>query len=79
MPTTQNSSFGRRLRVLREEAGLSARELAERAGVDRATVANAEAGRFATRMDIAERLAGGLGLTLGQLLGGAGLDRIEER
>jgi transcriptional regulator with XRE-family HTH domain len=77
MPTT--TTFGLRLRQLREEAGLTGAELAERAGVSRATVRRAEAGEFATRMDIAERLAAGLGLSLGQLLGGAGLDGVEER
>lgn len=48
--------FPRALRVAREQAGLTLRALAERAGTSHSTVAAYEAGRVTPRADTAERL-----------------------
>jgi transcriptional regulator with XRE-family HTH domain len=68
-----------RLRALRQEAGISGDALARRAGVSPGTVWGIERGEARCTLDVGERLAAALGLTLGQVIGGAGLDGIEER
>ena len=58
---------------------MSAGALAERSGVNRQTITSIESGSHVPNLRTVERVAGGLGLTLGQLVGGAGLDGSEER
>jgi transcriptional regulator with XRE-family HTH domain/molybdate-binding protein len=61
-------AVGRRLRDLREAAGLSQVELAGRAGVSRQAVGALEAGRHLPRVDAAVGLASALGTTVEDLL-----------
>ncbi|MDU0366875.1 helix-turn-helix transcriptional regulator [Microbacterium sp. KSW4-17] len=56
--------FGELLRSSRAEAGLSADDLAVRAGTSRAAIADYEAGRKSPRVDTAERIMNALGMTL---------------
>ena len=77
--TTTSTGLGGRVRSLREQAGLSAGALAERSGVNRQTITSIESGSHVPNLRTVERVAQGLGLTLGQLVGGAGLDGSEER
>ncbi|MFF2954352.1 helix-turn-helix transcriptional regulator [Kitasatospora sp. NPDC057965] len=53
---------GRRIRAYRLDAGLSQVQLATRAGLDHRTISRAENGRHAISIDIAFRIAEGLGL-----------------
>lgn len=76
--TATRTGFGNRVRALRREAGISGRELARRSGVSESEVRHVEGGHE-PGLDIASRLAAGLGLTVGQVLGGAGLDGVERR
>lgn len=63
-------TIGERLKALRQKKGWSQRELARRAGVRHATLAELETGvRTETRTDIARRLAKALGVTLDYLAG----------
>lgn len=57
------------LRTHRTLAGLTQGELAERAGVSRQLVGAVEAGRHLPRVDAAIRLAGALGVDVGELFG----------
>ena len=65
------------LRRIREERGLSQRELAARAGVVKSTIYEAEAGRHIPRIQTLEKLADALGVSFVDLLprrkGGAGV------
>jgi transcriptional regulator with XRE-family HTH domain len=63
------SSFGIRLAGFRQAAGLSRRALARGAGVSDSTVRGLEAGEQDPHLDVAERLAEGLGVSLVTLLG----------
>jgi transcriptional regulator with XRE-family HTH domain len=58
-----------RLRAAREDAGISQRELAERAGVTRALVGSIEQGRHVPAVDAALRLTRALGTTAEALFG----------
>jgi XRE family transcriptional regulator, regulator of sulfur utilization len=61
-------SFGIRLRRLREGMDLSLRDLAERSGVSAPMLSQVERGETSPTLAVAERIAGGLELTLSQLL-----------
>ena len=63
-----NGSFGIRLRTLREGMDLSLRELAERSGVSAPMLSQVERGETSPTLAVADRIAGGLELTLSQLL-----------
>jgi transcriptional regulator with XRE-family HTH domain len=56
------------LRRIREERGLSQRALADRAGVVKSTIYEAEAGRHIPRIQTLEKLADALGVSLVDLL-----------
>lgn len=56
-------SFGRNLREARRNAGLSQQALADRAGIDRATISLIENDRESPRTDTVLRLADVLGVT----------------
>lgn len=53
--------MGARIRALRLAAGLSQVQLAERVGLDHRTISRAENGRHAISIDVAYRIATGLG------------------
>ena len=61
-------SFGARVRNLREGMDLSLRDLAERSGVSAPMLSQVERGETSPTLAVAERIAGGLELTLSQLL-----------
>lgn len=63
LPLTR-SLLGTTCRFLRQQRGISIRDLADRAGVSKATVVNVEAGRFAPNIDVAGKLLSALGATL---------------
>ncbi|MFD0408642.1 helix-turn-helix transcriptional regulator [Kitasatospora sp. NPDC127116] len=69
MPTDDHSrevqqhrwDVGARIRMLRLAAELSQVQLAERAGLDHRTISRAERGQHAISIDVAYRIASGLG------------------
>lgn len=62
--------FGERLRSVRSEQGLTQEELAERAGVNRVTIARFEAGKQLPRYRTLVALADGLGVPIERLIVG---------
>jgi transcriptional regulator with XRE-family HTH domain len=79
-----NGAFGHRLRSLREAMELSLRELADRSGVSAPMLSQVERGETSPTLAVAERIAGGLELTLSQLLrldetDGVSVVRAQER
>jgi transcriptional regulator with XRE-family HTH domain len=56
------------VRALRDDAGLSLRDLAERSGVSAPMLSQVERGETSPTLAVAGRIAGGLDLTLSQLL-----------
>lgn len=62
------STFGARLRTLREAAGLSQRELARQMGIRQSSVSGWEAGRNTPQLNLAARLAQALGVKIGELM-----------
>jgi transcriptional regulator with XRE-family HTH domain len=60
--------FGSRIRNLREAMDLSLRDLAERSGVSAPMLSQVERGGTSPTLAVAERIAGGLELSLSQLL-----------
>jgi transcriptional regulator with XRE-family HTH domain len=65
---TQNGAVGARVRALREAMGLSLRDLSERSGVSAPMLSQVERGETSPTLSVAERIAGGLDLSLSQLL-----------
>src|SRR6478752_9174797 len=61
-------SIGPRVRALRDAMGLSLRDLAERSGVSAPMLSQVERGETSPTLAIAARIAGGLDLSLSQLL-----------
>ncbi len=61
-------TVGSRIRLLRENAGLSLRDLAERSGVSAPMLSQVERGETSPTLSVAERIASGLDLRLSQLL-----------
>ena len=59
---------GRRVRALREARGLSLRDLAERSGVSAPMLSQVERGDTSPTLSVAQKIAGGLELSLSQLL-----------
>jgi transcriptional regulator with XRE-family HTH domain len=59
---------GGRVRMLREGQGLSLRDLSSRSGVSTPMLSQVERGETSPTLAIAERIAGGLGLSLSQLV-----------
>jgi XRE family transcriptional regulator, regulator of sulfur utilization len=77
-------AFGSRIRGLRDGMSLSLRDLAERSGVSAPMLSQVERGETSPTLAVAERIAGGLELTLSQLLrldegDGVSLVRASER
>ncbi|MBA2239912.1 MAG: helix-turn-helix transcriptional regulator [Solirubrobacterales bacterium] len=61
-------TIGRRVRALRDAAGLSLRDLAERSAVSAPMLSQVERGETSPTLSLAARIAAGLGLSLSQLL-----------
>ena len=60
--------IGPRIRALRDAMALSLRDLAQRSGVSAPMLSQVERGETSPTLSVAERIAGGLDLTLSQLL-----------
>jgi transcriptional regulator with XRE-family HTH domain len=65
---TSNGALGARIRALREGMGLSLRDLSERSEVSPPMLSQVERGETSPTLATAEKIAGGLELTLSQLL-----------
>lgn len=65
---THNGALGTRVKALREAMDLSLRDLAGRTGVSAPMLSQVERGETSPTLAVAERIAGGLELTLSQLL-----------
>jgi transcriptional regulator with XRE-family HTH domain len=66
--TTEPIVIGPRVRALREAMGLSLRDLAQRTGVSAPMLSQVERGETSPTLAVANRIAGGLELTLSQFL-----------
>ena len=66
-----HADFGNAVRAARQSAGLSQEELALRAGIHRTYVSSVELGKVRTGLEIASRLANGLGVPLSELIAAA--------
>jgi XRE family transcriptional regulator, regulator of sulfur utilization len=66
--TAEHIPVGPRIRALREAMGLSLRDLAQRTGVSAPMLSQVERGETSPTLAVATRIAGGLELTLSQLL-----------
>src|SRR5918911_1926123 len=64
----EHASVGPRVRALREGMGLSLRDLADRTGVSAPMLSQVERGDTSPTLTVAGRIAGGLELSLSQLL-----------
>jgi transcriptional regulator with XRE-family HTH domain len=62
------TEFGRRVKALRTEAGMTQEALAERAGLHPTYISNTERGYSAPNLYSIVRLAEGLGLNPGELI-----------
>lgn len=60
--------FGERLKAIRREKGLSQGDLADRAGINRSYLSMIENGHSSPTLDVVERLAVGMGVTLWRLI-----------
>jgi XRE family transcriptional regulator, regulator of sulfur utilization len=67
-PSKDRGAVGARIHVLREAMGFSLRDLAERSGVSAPMLSQVERGETSPTLAVAEKIAGGLELTLSQLL-----------
>lgn len=77
-------AFGARVKALRDGRALSLRDLAERCGVSAQMLSQVERGETSPTLLVAERIAGGMDLTLSQLLrlddaDGVSIVRADER
>jgi transcriptional regulator with XRE-family HTH domain len=72
-----DAQLAKKLRDLREQAGMSQEELAAKAQVSRASIQNWEAARTAPRRAESRRLAAALGTTVDALKAHAGEDQVE--
>jgi transcriptional regulator with XRE-family HTH domain len=68
MEANGNGSVGPRVKALREAMGLSLRDLAERTSVSAPMLSQVERGETSPTLSVAGRIAGGLELSLSQLL-----------
>lgn len=67
MTQTTRKNVGQRVRALREQNNLTQEQLALMIGVGRSYLAKVEAGSRNATVDFMEKIALGLGVTLGQL------------
>jgi len=74
MATKQPLNIGERLKTERMSKGIGLSELADRARLSKAYVSQLEAGHQANpSLDVLQRIAGALGITVGRLIGGEGV------
>jgi transcriptional regulator with XRE-family HTH domain len=62
--------FGRRLRYLREKAGLSQGEMAHQFGIDRGNISEWENAKVSPSMPMLDTLADGFKITISELMKG---------
>lgn len=62
-------TVGERIRILRDRAGLTLRDLAERSGASISTICAIEIGKTQARVETLQSLAAALGVTVAALLG----------
>ena len=75
-----NAALGARLRELRKEKGLKLVALANKSGVSLAYVSEVERGRKLPSLEVLDRLAGALGLSVLDVLNGVEpYDRVNVR
>ena len=74
MTAKTREALGARIRSLRKAENLSQKKLALMVGVERSYLAKVEAGKRNPSIDIIEKIAHGLGVTLSELF--AGIDSI---
>jgi transcriptional regulator with XRE-family HTH domain len=67
---TVTERFGKRMRQLRQEQGLSQMDLSEKTGMEQAFISRLENGKAEASLGTLDRLATALGLSLSQLLKG---------
>jgi transcriptional regulator with XRE-family HTH domain len=60
--------FGIRLKTLRKEKGLSQEELALKSGLNRPYISAIEKGKRNVSLEVMEKLAGAMGVGMGELL-----------
>src|ERR1700686_3975903 len=65
---TPVKSFGDVVRAIRTANGLSQKEVADAGGLDQSRVSEIERGRYLPGLDMAMRLANGLGVTLTEIV-----------
>ncbi len=65
-------SFGVVCREIRTAGGLSQKEVADAGGLDQSRVSEIERGRYLPGLDMAMRLANGLGVTLTEIVAAVG-------
>jgi transcriptional regulator with XRE-family HTH domain len=65
---TEDGAVGSRIKALRDSMGLSLRDLADRSGVSAPMLSQVERGETSPTLAVAGRIAGGLDLSLSQLL-----------
>lgn len=70
MTQITRKNVGRRVRALREQNNLTQEQLALMTGVGRSYLAKVEAGTRNATVDFMEKIALGLGVTLGELFNG---------
>ena len=70
MTHATRKNVGQRVRALREESNLTQEQLALMTGVGRSYLAKVEAGNRNATIDFMEKVALGLGVTLGQMFEG---------
>jgi transcriptional regulator with XRE-family HTH domain len=68
MTTPLRRAFGQTIRRLRIQAGLSQEKFADRARVSRNFQGSVERGESSLSLDVAQRFAAAVGLSLGELL-----------
>lgn len=76
--TESAAAFGPRLRRLRQGAGLTLKQLAERASLASSTISKIENDRMSPTYDVLLRLAGGLGIDLSSLLAGVSPEEVHK-
>ncbi|WP_119067622.1 helix-turn-helix domain-containing protein [Rubrobacter indicoceani] len=67
--TVASETLGSRVRALRRERGMTLEGFSEAAGVSRAMISKVERGEKSPTVSVAGRLAAGLGVSVGRLLG----------
>ncbi len=61
------AAFGRRLRELRQRAGMTQQALADVVGIDRSFISDVETGRHSIAVDRAYQIAAALGVSINDL------------